>query len=114
MTTDSHDKGMSKNPDKIKENAKVNDIEMKKMSQEELDQEISQMKETLNIMKMMLQESERHQSYGWRMKKKVAWHVKKLFARKMKKKVRCVIIVSSQEELRETNLEDEVHICEPE
>ena len=75
MATDSHnrDKRGSKedlNKRKVKkEDAKVNG---KRMSQEERDREILKLKEQLNVLRMILEESQRQ---GWVLKKKeVKWY----------------------------------------
>ena len=72
MTTDSHSRGSEEdhNRRKVKkEDAKENG---KRMSQEELDKEIVEMKEQLNALRRILEESQR---LGWVLKKKpVKWH----------------------------------------
>ena len=72
MAIDSHSRGSEEdyNKRKIKkENAKANG---KRMSQEEIDREIAEMKEQLDVLIMLLEESQRQ---GWVLKKKpVKWH----------------------------------------
>ena len=67
MTTDSHNKGSERSHKRRKikkEDAKTNG---KRMSQEEIDKEIIEMKEQLNVLMMILEESRRQ---GWVIKKK--------------------------------------------
>ena len=101
MTTDSHRRGSEESHSrrKVKEDAKANG---KRMSQEELDKEIVEMKEQLNV---LLEENKR---LGWVLKKKlVKWY--KLQRRLQQKQVKWLM-----EKLREAKLEMEVSICEPE
>jgi len=75
------------------------------MSQEEINKEIAEMKEQLNVLMMILEESQR---LGWVLKKKlVKWH--NLQRRLRQKQVKWLM-----ENLREAELEMEVSICEPE
>ena len=72
MTTNRHSRG-SEEDYKIRkmktEDAKENG---KRMRQEEIDKEIVEMKEKLNVLMMILEESQR---LGWFLKKKVVkWH----------------------------------------
>jgi len=103
-----------------KENAKENG---KRMSQEELDKEIAEMKEQLNVLMMILEENQR---LGWVLRKNpVMWH--KLQRRLQEKKTQQVNMQLAEElmkleqvlgvklrskELRESELEMEVSICE--
>jgi hypothetical protein len=48
----------------------------RKMSQEELDREFTELKERLNIIMELLQESDENQRYGWRLKRKDRWPIK--------------------------------------
>ena len=105
MTIDGHSGGSKEDHIKRKvkkENAKVNG---KRMSQEEIDKEIVELKEKLNILRMILEESQR---LGWLLKKKlVNWP--KLQRRLQQRQVKSLV-----EELREVELEMEVSICEVE
>ena len=93
------------------------------MSQEELDKEIAEMKEQLNVLMMILEENQR---LGWVLRKNpVMWH--KLQRRLQEKKTQQVNMQLAEElmkleqvlgvklrskELRESELEMEVSICE--
>ena len=72
MATDSHSRGSKEdhNRGKVKkEDAKANG---KRMSQEEIDKEIAKLKEQLDALRRILEESQRQ---GWVLKKKlVKWH----------------------------------------
>ena len=66
MTTDSHNKGSEEDHNKRKmkkENAKTNG---KRMSQEEIDKEMAEIKEQLNVLRMILEENQR---LGWVLRK---------------------------------------------
>ena len=85
-----------------KENAKVNG---KRMTQEEIDKEIDEMKEQLSVLMMILEETQR---LDWVLKKNpVKWH--KLQRRLQHRQVKSLV-----EELREAELEMEISICEAE
>jgi len=106
MTTDTHsrnNKGSKENHSRRKmkkEDAKVNG---KRMSKEELDNEIAEIKEQLNVLRMILEEIQRQ---GWVLRKKVVkWS--ELQKRLQQKQVKSLV-----EELREAKLEMEVSICE--
>ena len=71
MTIDSHNRDNrgseeDHNRRKVKEDAKANG---KRMSQEELDKEIAELKEQLNVLKMILEEN---QKQGWVFRKKAS------------------------------------------
>ena len=84
-----------------KANAKVNG---KRMSQEEIDKEIAEMKEQLNVLRMILEENQR---LGWVLKKQqVKWY-------KLNRKIQQRQVKWLREKLREDELEMEVSICEP-
>ena len=93
MTNDSHSRGSEEdhNRRKVKkENAKENG---KRMSQEELDKEIAEMKEQLNVLMMILEENQR---LGWVLSKKpVRWH--KLQRRLQEKKTQQVNMQLAEE-----------------
>jgi hypothetical protein len=72
----------------MEEDVKVNGLKIKKMIQEEFDQEMVEMREELNKIMMLLHEGLR---CSWKMKKHVKWPVKKFFVRKFRKKMRCLI-----------------------
>lgn len=75
------------------------------MSQEEIDKEIVEVKEQLNVLRMILKENQR---LGWALKKKpVKWS--KLQRRLQQRQVNWLV-----EKLREPELEMEVSICEAE
>ena len=71
MATDSHRRGSKEDHNRRKmkeEDAKENG---KRMSQEELDKEIAEIKEQLNVLRMILEENQRQ---GWVLRKKaVKW-----------------------------------------
>ena len=108
MTIDSHNRDSRGSEDdhsrrKVKkENAKENG---KRMSQEEIDKEIAEMKEQLDALRRILEEIQRQ---DWVLKKKpVKWH--KLQRRLQHRQEKWLM-----EKLRENELEMEVSICEPE
>lgn len=105
MTTNSHSRGFEEDHSRgkvKKENSKVNG---KRMSQEEIDKEIAEMKEKINVWRMILEESQR---LGWVLKKNpVKWH--KLQRRLQQRQVKRLV-----EEISEAELEMEVSICERE
>ena len=71
LTTDSHRRGSEgeHNKRKVKEDAKENG---KRMIQEELDKEIAEIKEQLDGLRRILEESQRQ---GWVLRKRVVkWH----------------------------------------
>lgn len=86
MTIDGNDKGLGVSHNKMEDNVKANGIDMRRMSQKEIDREIVEMKEQLGIMMMLLRESETDRRYGWRMKNQVAWPIKELFARNIQRR----------------------------
>jgi len=106
MTTDSHSRGLErshKRRNMKKEDAKANG---KRMSQEEIDKEIAELKEQLDALRRIHKESQR---LGWVLRKKsVKWH--KLQRRLQQRQVRCLM-----EKLVEAELEMEMEesICEP-
>ena len=108
MNTDSHNRdnrGYEEDHSRRKvkkEDAKVNG---KRISQQECDKEIAELKEQLNTLRMLLEENQRQ---GWVLRKKaVKWS--KLQRRLQQKQVKWLL-----EELREVELEMEVSICEAE
>ena len=104
MTTDSHSGGSEEDHSRKKvkkENAKEND---KRMSQEEIDKEITEMKEQINVLMMILEESQR---LGSVLKKNlVKWH-------KLQRKLHHRQVRWLMGKLRDAELEMEVFICEP-
>jgi len=71
MTIDSHSRGSERSHSRRyeKKDAKANG---KKMSQEEIDKEVVELKEQLNALRRMLEESQR---LGWVLRKKpVEWY----------------------------------------
>ena len=105
MATDCHSRGSEEDHNRRKmkkENANTNG---KRMSQEEIEKEIAELKEQLNVLMRILEEGQRQ---SWVLKKKpVKWH--KLQRMLQQRKVRWLM-----EKLREAELEMEVSICEPE
>ena len=105
MTTDGHSRGFEEDQSRRtmkKEVAKEND---KRMSHEEIDKEIIEIKEQLNVLRMILEEN---QKQGWALRKKsMKWS--KLHRRLQQKQVKWQV-----EELREAELEMEEYICIPE
>jgi hypothetical protein len=105
MTTDSHSRGSERSHNRRnmkKEDAKANG---KRMSQEEIDKEIAELKEQLNALRRILEESQR---LGWVLRKKpVKWH--EMQRRLQQKQVKWLM-----EKLKEVELEMEESICEPE
>jgi len=72
MITDSHSKGYEEDHNRRKMKKEDTKVNGKRMSQEEFDKEIVEMKEQLNVLRMILEESQRQ---GWVLKKKlVTWH----------------------------------------
>jgi hypothetical protein len=73
MTIKSHGEDSNRSNNKRKVNAKENGRETK-MSQEEFDKEMVELKKELSILIMLLEEYEEDQRYGWTLKKKnVRW-----------------------------------------
>lgn len=104
VTTDSHSRGSERSHNKgyEKKDAKANG---KRMSQEEIDQEIAELKEQLKALRIILEESQR---LGWVLRKKaVEWH--EMQRRLQQKQLRWLM-----EKLKEVELEMEESICEPE
>jgi len=103
MTTDSHRRGTERSHSRgyKKEDAKENG---KKMSQEEIDKEIVELKEQLNALRRMLEEIQR---LGWVLRKKpVEWH--EMQRRLQQKKVKWL-----KGKLKEVELQMEESICKP-
>ena len=101
MTIDSHSRGLERSHDRRyeKKDAKVNGM---RMSQEEIDQEVVELKEQLNALRRMLEERQR---LCWVLRKKpVKWH--KLQRRLQQRQVRWLM-----EKLKEAELEMEESIC---
>jgi hypothetical protein len=74
VNIDSHDRGLGRSHSQRNKNAKGNGI--KRMSNEEIDKEMVELKERLNIVMKFLQESEEDQRYGWIVRKmKVKWNM---------------------------------------
>ena len=107
MTNNSHSRGSEEdhNRRKVKkENAKANG---KRMSQEELDKEIAEIKEQLDALRRILEEMQR---LGWVLKKKpVEWH--KLQKRLQQRQVKWLMGKLKEAELE---MKMEVSICERE
>lgn len=108
MTIDSHNignRGFEEDHNIIKvkkEDAKANG---KRISKEELDKEIAELKEQLDVLRMLLEENQRK---GWVLRKKaVKWH--KSQRRLQQRQVKLLV-----EKLREAELEMKVSICEEE
>jgi hypothetical protein len=59
----------------------------RKMSQEEFDREFTEVKERLNIIMELLQESERNQRWGWNVKKKVKWPIMTIVCKEVETKL---------------------------
>ncbi len=104
MTPDSHSRGSERSHNRVykKEDAKANGM---RISQEEIDKEVAELKEQLNTLRRMLEESKR---LGWVLRKKpVEWH--EIQRRIQQKQVKWL-----KEKLKEVELEMEESICEPE
>ena len=103
MTTDSHSGGSKEDHNRRKvrkENTKVNG---KRMSQEELEKEIVEIKEQIDALRRIQEESQR---LGWVLKKKpIKWHT--LQKRLQQRQVKWLM-----GKIRDTELEMEVSICE--
>ena len=105
VTTYIHSRGFEEDYSRRKMKKEVAKENGKRMSQEEIDKEIAEIKEQLNVLRMILEESHR---LGWVLRKKlVKWH--KLQWRLQQRQVRWLM-----EELKEAKLEMEQSICEPE
>jgi hypothetical protein len=72
--------GSVKGHNKRKDNARVDG--KKRMSDEDFDREMIELKEQLNYVEQLLQEIEGNQRCGWIMKKKARWPIKQLIARR--------------------------------
>ena len=105
MATDSHSRGSEEDHNRRKmkkEDAKANG---KRMSQEEIDKEVAELKEQIDALMRILEESQR---LGWVMRTNtVEWY--EMQRRLQQKKVKWL-----REELKEVELEMEESICEPE
>jgi len=102
MTIDGHSKGSERSHSKKKmkkEDAKANGT---RMSQEEIDKEVTELKEKLDALRRMLEESQR---LGWVLRKKpVEWY--KIQRRLQQKQVKWLM-----EKLKEVELENgRVHL----
>ena len=105
MTTDSHAKGSSASQNRVKENAST--IGRKRMSDEEFDREIVEMKIHLSVLMELLHENEEDQRYGWILRKRrVKWPMLQV---KLKHRLSAWL----RKELRETEYELRGCICEP-
>ena len=72
MTTDSHSRRSKEDHGRRKVKKEDSKENGKRMSQEEINKDIAEMKEQLNVLMMILEESQR---LGWVLKKKpVEWH----------------------------------------
>ena len=103
MTTDSHSKSseISHSRRYEKKNAKADG---KRLSQEEIDKELVEIRKELDVFKMQLEEIQR---LGWVLRKKpVEWH--EMQRRLQQKQVKWL-----RESLKEVELEMEECICEP-
>ena len=101
MTTDSHSKGLERihNRGYKKRDAKANG---KRTSQEEIDKEAVELKEQLNELRRMLEESQR---LGWVLRKKpVEWH-------EMQRRIQQKKVMWLKGKLKEVELELEESIC---
>ena len=105
MATNSHSRASERSHSRRKmkkEDAKANG---KRMSQEEIEKEVADLKEQLNALRRMLEENQR---LGWVLRKKpVEWH--EMQRRLQQKQVKWL-----KEKLKEVELEMEESICEPE
>jgi hypothetical protein len=106
VTTEGHLKGSKWSHNQKKENSK--EVGIRKMSNEELEREMVEIKVHLSVLEEWLQEYEEDQRYGWRIeKRKVSWH-------SLQVKLRQRMFSRLKEELRATECEMEVWLCGPE
>jgi hypothetical protein len=110
MTIDSHDSGSEKGHSKRKEDAREDG--KKRMSDEEFNREMIELKVRLNYVEQLLQEYEENQRCGWIMKKKARWPIKQLIAREQRHRLKACL--KKVEALKIVECEVEVHYCEPE
>ena len=124
MTTDSHRRDSrgserDQNRGKGKEDAKENGI-WNKLTDEEYDKELAEIREQFNKLKMMIEENQR---YGWTRKNKVKWQrlqqkreqqVNMQLAENMRKLEQRMNMQLECAELIEAELKMEVSICEVE
>ena len=104
MTIDSHNRGSERRHNKRyeKKNAKADG---KRLSQEEINKELAEIRKELDVLTMQLEENQRQ---GWVLRKKpVEWH--EMQRRLQQKQVKWL-----REKLKEVELEMEESICEPE
>jgi hypothetical protein len=82
MTIDSHDRGSGRSYSQREEYAKADG--KKRMSDEEFDKEMVELKAQLNYVKQLLQKKvdENHRQ-GWNVRKKVKWPIVHLFMKKL-------------------------------
>jgi ribosomal protein L29 len=127
MATDGHCRG-SETSHNIRGKKYAKEDGMRKMSQEEIDRELDELRIKLNYLRQLLQRKvKENQRQGWNMKKKVKWPVKLLFEDLIEKKLKETLEELKQrmndwmqkEKLRGAEFkqrpltEEEVHYCEP-
>ena len=104
INTDSHVKGLERSHSRRyeKKNAKVDG---KRLSQEEIDKELAEIRKELDVLTMQLEENQRQ---GLVLRKKlVEWH-------EMQRRLQQKHVKWLREKLKEVELEMEKSICEPE
>jgi hypothetical protein len=101
MTRDSQMKDSEESHNQIRESAK--EVGRNKISNEEFDREIVELKEQLSVMMKLLQEKVKEdQRYGWNLKKKVKWPIVQLYVRKLRQRLKHRLNAwIREEELRE-------------
>ena len=100
MTTDSHGGDLEEIHRRVTAGAKANG-KHKRMSEEEYDQELTEIRRHLSLLMELLQKKEEDPCLGWKLKRKVKWHALQQKQRKKK------------EGLSRIESKEEVHICEP-
>ena len=78
---------------------------IRKMSDEEYERELVEIKAQLNALTKLIQHNEDNQQYGWNLRKRVKCPVEILWAKKQRQKLRHRL----KEELKTTECEEAVH-----
>lgn len=112
VSTEIHIKGSRGSHNRPREDARENGV--KRMIQAKFDREVTELKKRLSeVTELLHEEATEGHYYGWKLKRKVQWPVKRLYARSLKNKLS--VWVKREKSLRAADYEEEVHIlCEHE
>ena len=90
---------------------KASDIK-RKMSDEEFDQEMDELKEGLSMVSMLLQKMENgDERIGWNHKKKIRWPIRKLDSKKLRHRMR-VLLKGKEVRFSKYDEAKRAHYCE--